>query len=103
MLPLSLGALLPQHGHARPPEPIGSVVDAVARHGFGGIAPWRRDLEGRSVEAVARQVRDAGLAVSSYCRSTYLPAGSREQFDRNVEDNRVGDRPGGGARRGGRS
>ena len=70
-------------------SPIGSVIDAVARHGFGGIAPWRRDLEGQAVAAVARRARDAGLAVSSYCRSTYMPAGSRERFDRNVEDNRA--------------
>ena len=70
-------------------SPIASVIDAVARHGFGGIAPWRRDLDGQVVTTVARQIRDAGLAVSSYCRSTYLPAASREQFERNVSDNRV--------------
>jgi sugar phosphate isomerase/epimerase len=72
-------------GHRRPIE---AVIEAVARHGFGGIAPWRRDLEGRSPKMVARRILDAGLGVSSFCRSTYLPAESATAFERNVEDNR---------------
>jgi sugar phosphate isomerase/epimerase len=67
---------------------IEETIDAVAGAGFGSICPWRRELDGKSVTAVARQIRDAGLAVSGYCRSTYLPAMSREQFDANIEDNR---------------
>ena len=68
-------------------EPIERVIDEVARFGFGGICPWRRDLEGRSVERIARQIRDAGLSVSGYCRSTYMPALSVEAFEANVADN----------------
>jgi sugar phosphate isomerase/epimerase len=68
---------------------IESVVDDVARFGFGGICPWRRDLERHNVTAVTRRIRDAGLKVSGYCRSTYLPALTRERFQANVEDNRV--------------
>ncbi|MFW5834915.1 MAG: sugar phosphate isomerase/epimerase family protein, partial [Pseudomonadota bacterium] len=68
--------------------PLGEVIDAVAGAGFGAIAPWRRDLEGLEVGAVARRVRDAGLAVSGLCRSTYLPAADRAGFLANVEDNR---------------
>ena len=68
--------------------PIGEVTDAVARHGFGGIAPWRREVEGGDVTAIARQIRDAGLKVTGYCRSTYLPAATRAEFLANVADNR---------------
>ena len=68
--------------------PIAETVDAVAAAGYGAITPWRRELEGESVEAVARQIRDAGLAVAGYCRSTYIPAATREQFLANIEDNR---------------
>ncbi|MFO1320127.1 MAG: sugar phosphate isomerase/epimerase family protein [Burkholderiales bacterium] len=68
--------------------PIEATVDAVARAGFGAIAPWRREFEGKSVPAVARRIRDAGLAVSGYCRSTYLPAVRRERFLANIDDNR---------------
>ena len=34
--------------------PIGEVIEAVARAGFGAIAPWRREVEGGDVTAIAR-------------------------------------------------
>ena len=67
--------------------PIETVIDEIARAGFGGIAPWRREIEGGSIEAIATRIRDAGLKVNAYCRSTYLPANSRPAFDKNVADN----------------
>ena len=67
--------------------PISAVIESIARQGFGGICPWRRDLEGQDLQAVSRRIRDAGLSVSGYCRSTYLPAITREAFRANVDDN----------------
>jgi sugar phosphate isomerase/epimerase len=72
-------------GHRRP---IGETIETVARFGFGGICPWRRDLEGQNVAAISRRIRQAGLKVSGFCRSTYIPAASRDEFLANVEDNR---------------
>jgi len=69
-------------------SPIEQVIEDIARRGFGGICPWRRDLEGRDARAIARRIRDAKLKVSGYCRSTYLPALSPDAFDANVDDNR---------------
>jgi len=69
-------------------SPIEAIIDQVARAGFGAIAPWRRDLESRNVAQVARRIRDAGLALSGYCRSTYFPAATPALFLENVEDNR---------------
>lgn len=68
--------------------PVGEVIDAVARAGYGAIAPWRRELECEDVAAVSRRIRDAGLAVSGYCRSTYIPGASRATFLANIRDNR---------------
>jgi sugar phosphate isomerase/epimerase len=68
--------------------PIEETIDAVAREGFGAIAPWRRELEGKSAGAVGRRIKDAGLKVTGYCRSSFIPALARSDFDRNVEDNR---------------
>ena len=68
--------------------PIGEAIDAVARAGFGGIAPWRREVEGGNVIAIAKQIRDAGLKVTGYCRSAYLPVTTREEFLANIEDNK---------------
>ncbi len=67
---------------------IEQVIDAVARAGFGGIAPWRREVEGHDVKAIAQRIRDAGLSVTGYCRSTYIPAATAESFAANVDANR---------------
>ncbi len=69
-------------------EPIDTVIDATARAGFGAISPWRRDVEGHDVAAIGRRIRDAGLVLPGYCRSTYLPATTSEAFRAQVEDNR---------------
>ena len=68
--------------------PIATVIDQVARAGFGAIAPWRREIEGADVQAIARHIADAGLAVSGYCRSTYFPAATVEGARAAIEDNR---------------
>ncbi len=68
--------------------PIAEVIDAVARAGFGGIAPWRREVEGQDVAAIARRIKSAGLKVSGYCRSTYIPSATVQGFKANVEANR---------------
>jgi sugar phosphate isomerase/epimerase len=67
---------------------IEQTIDAVAHAGFGAIAPWRRELEGRAASRIGRQIREAGLKVSGYCRSTYIPAATRSQFLANIADNR---------------
>jgi sugar phosphate isomerase/epimerase len=67
--------------------PIEAVIESVARAGFGGITPWRREIEGHDVQAIARRIRDAGLKVPGYCRSTYIPALDRSGFLANVDAN----------------
>lgn len=69
-------------------EPISTVIEQVARHGFGAIAPWRREVEGGDVVAIARQIREAGLSVSGYCRSSPIPADSAATRDAHYEENR---------------
>lgn len=69
-------------------EPIETVIDRVARHGYGGIAPWRRDLEGQEVHRVARRIRDAGLRVSGYCRSAYIPRATPAEVEAAFDENR---------------
>lgn len=67
---------------------ITSVIDDIARAGYGGICPWRRDLQNEDIPSVARRIRDAGLRLTGYCRSTYIPASSKTQFLANIEDNK---------------
>jgi len=68
--------------------PIAQSIDAIAAAGFGGIAPWRREVEGQNVPAIAKRIREAGLKVTGYCRSTYLPSLTREGLQANIESNR---------------
>ena len=68
--------------------PIEQSIDAIAAAGFGGVAPWRREIEGQDVSAIAKRIRDAGLKVTGYCRSTYLPSLTREGLQANIESNR---------------
>jgi sugar phosphate isomerase/epimerase len=68
--------------------PIEQTIEAVARAGFGAIAPWRRELEGRPAQQVGARIRAAGLKVSGYCRSTYITAANRAAFAANLDDNR---------------
>lgn len=70
-------------------EPLSRTIDRIAKAGFGGIAPWRREVEDANVRDIARQIRSLDLTVSGYCRSTYLPAATREQFAANVESNKA--------------
>ncbi len=67
--------------------PIAESIDAIARAGFGGVAPWRREVEGQNIKAIGRQIRDAGLKVTGYCRSTYIPALTRAEFNKSMQDN----------------
>jgi sugar phosphate isomerase/epimerase len=68
--------------------PIEQSIEAIAAHGFGGIGPWRREIEGHDVKAIAKRIRDAGLKVTGYCRSTYLPSLTSEGLRANIESNK---------------
>jgi sugar phosphate isomerase/epimerase len=68
--------------------PLDEVIEAIARQGFGGIAPWRREVEGHDVKAIADHIRDAKLKVTGYCRSTFIPAQTANEFRTNVEANK---------------
>jgi sugar phosphate isomerase/epimerase len=69
-------------------KPVRETIDAIARAGFGHCAPWRRELEHESPRAVAKYLRDAGLKVTGYCRSTFLPAADARKRKAAIEDNK---------------
>lgn len=69
--------------------PIKQVIDEVARAEFGGVSPWRREIEGQDVSAIAQVIKDAGLLVPGYCRSTYIPSTDQSGFRANIEANKL--------------
>jgi sugar phosphate isomerase/epimerase len=48
--------------------PLAQCIEACARHGIPGIAPWRDVLHAMGVDAAAKHIRDAGLTVTGLCR-----------------------------------
>ena len=54
---------------------LAQAVDGCARHGIGGISPWRLTSYRRSGTPAARRlIADAGLAVSGLCRGGWYTA-----------------------------
>jgi sugar phosphate isomerase/epimerase len=64
------------------------VIEACARHAVPGISIWRHKLAETGVDRAARQLRDAGLWVSSLCRGGMFPASSAAERAARIEDNR---------------
>jgi sugar phosphate isomerase/epimerase len=64
---------------------LAEAVERCAAAGIRIVAPWRHQLE--DVEASARLIREAGLAVSSLCRGGFFTApGADEDNRRAVEE-----------------
>lgn len=53
---------------------LAQAIEGCARHGFGGISPWRDKLHEMGVSQAARAIRDAGLRVSGLCRGGWFTA-----------------------------
>ncbi|HEX8665206.1 MAG TPA: sugar phosphate isomerase/epimerase family protein [Beijerinckiaceae bacterium] len=50
-----------------------AIVEACARHGVGAVSPWRDQVAAVGLDRAVRAVRDAGLALSGYCRGGMFP------------------------------
>jgi sugar phosphate isomerase/epimerase len=66
---------------------LAECIDGCARHGIGGIAPWRDKLHEMGVGAAARAIRDTGLSVSGLCRGGWFTA-TGEITAEVIDDNR---------------
>ncbi len=63
------------------------IIDGCARHGIGGIAPWRDQIAECGLDEAAKRIRHAGLRVSGVCRGGMFPAIDSEGRKKNIEDN----------------
>jgi sugar phosphate isomerase/epimerase len=68
--------------------PLSDVIESCARHGVPGISIWRHKLAERGVDRAAKQLRDAGLWVSSVCRGGMFPALTASERAARIDDNR---------------
>lgn len=63
-------------------------IEGCARHGIGGIAPWRDKLAECGLDKAARLISDAGLTVSGLCRGGMFPAPDAAGRAAALEDNK---------------
>jgi sugar phosphate isomerase/epimerase len=64
------------------------LVDACVELGVPGVGLWREPVQAYGVEAAAKLVRDAGLAVTTLCRGGFLTALDPAERARALDDNR---------------
>ncbi len=64
------------------------AVEAAARHGFAGVAPWRDMVRETGVAESARIFRGQGVRVTGYCRGGLFGASGVEKFQDVVDDNK---------------
>lgn len=67
---------------------LAQAIDGCARHGIGGIAPWRDKVAELGLAQSARRIREAGLAVTGLCRGGLFPAPDAAGCQAAIEDNR---------------
>jgi sugar phosphate isomerase/epimerase len=63
-------------------------VDACARHGIGGIGPWRHKLAGVDLRDEAQRIADHGITVTGLCRGGMFTAPDAAGRRAAVDDNR---------------
>lgn len=64
------------------------IVDACVRHGIATISPWRDQVAEIGLKESTRRIRDAGLALSGYCRGGMFPATDGSGRRAALDDNR---------------
>jgi len=65
-------------------------IDQIARAGFGGIAPWRSEVDEKNPIPVTKLIKDAGLSVTGYCRSAYFTGPDKDSRKKSIENNIIG-------------
>src|SRR5215470_1023096 len=64
------------------------VVEACARHGLAGVAPWRDQVIAAGPQEAARIVKANGLRVTGYCRGGLFPAADAAGRQAAIDDNK---------------
>src|SRR5262245_40039202 len=65
-----------------------AIIEACAARGIGAVCPWRDQVQAAGLAGTAKQIADAGLGVSGYCRGGFFPAAGGAGPRTALEDNR---------------
>ena len=64
------------------------IIAGCARRGIRMISPWRDQVAAAGLKETAQRIRDAGLALSGYCRGGMFPAIDRKGRRDALDDNK---------------
>jgi sugar phosphate isomerase/epimerase len=64
------------------------AVEACARRGFAGVAPWRDQVVAAGSAEATRIFKDNGLRVTGYCRGGLFPAADAAGRQAAIDDNK---------------
>ncbi len=68
--------------------PLDRIIEACAARGIGLIDPWRDQVQAVGLDKIGRQLRDAGIKLSGYCRGGFFTAADQAGLAAALEDNR---------------
>ena len=68
--------------------PLGAIIESCAARGIRAIDPWRDQVAAAGLAATARQLKDAGVVLSGYCRGGFFTAADAVGRTAALEDNR---------------
>jgi sugar phosphate isomerase/epimerase len=68
--------------------PLDRIIEECARRDIRAISPWRDQVAHVGIEAIVRRLKDAGIALSGYCRGGFFPAVDKAGLARALDDNR---------------
>jgi sugar phosphate isomerase/epimerase len=72
----------------RKQAPLDRIIEAVVARGISMIDPWRDQVQAIGLDKVARQLRDAGVRLSGYCRGGFFTALDAPGLAAALDDNR---------------
>jgi sugar phosphate isomerase/epimerase len=65
------------------------IIEACAKRGIATISPWRDQVQAAGLPATAKQIADAGLKLSGYCRGGFFTAIDAAGQRAALDDNRI--------------
>ena len=64
------------------------IIEACVAQGVRKISPWRDQVQAAGLDRIARQIRDAGVTLSGYCRGGFFTATDAPGLKAAQDDNR---------------
>jgi sugar phosphate isomerase/epimerase len=84
----SLDLLSVNTATVRRQAPLDQIIEACVARGIRMISPWRDQVQVVGLKQIGRQLREAGVTLSGYCRGGFFTAADAAGTKAALEDNR---------------